>query len=161
MFRDNEDRPFLNKEQEMDDPAVLYHRRKTNRVLPPLLTFLLTSLLWLLVMLWVRPDSPPQSAPTHDQHEQVHSHKPIASAEGDEHANHDMHNKDMHGSPAVHVHPPEATYTARHNVTTNARLIKCGETPQEAVENNCTYDILLNAWVPEPCFEQEDRKSVV
>lgn len=154
MFRDNEDRPFLNKEQDMDEPAVLYHRRKTNKILPPLLTFLITSLFWLLVMLWVRPDSPPQSPPTHDEHEQ-HSHKPLAS-EGAEHVHHDnMHNsnKDMHNG--VHVHPPEPTYAPRHNITTNARLIDCGNTPQEAMEKKCTYDILLNAWVPEPCFEQD------
>lgn len=43
----------------------------------------------------------------------------------------------------------------RHNITTGARLLQCGSTPQEARANNCKYDILLNNWVPAPCFDQE------
>lgn len=154
MFRDNEDRPFLNKEQDTEEqqPAMMYHRRKTNKVLPPLLTFLLTSLFWLLVMLWTRPDAPARDAPSpsHEAH-QSGSHKPIAS-DKTTHENHDAHKSTPAG---VHVHPPEATYAPRHNITTNAHMISCGETPESAEANNCTYDILLNAWVPAPCFEQD------
>jgi hypothetical protein len=43
----------------------------------------------------------------------------------------------------------------RHNVTSNARLLTCGSTAQEAREKGCQYDILLNNWVPAPCYEDE------
>ncbi|KAH7368235.1 hypothetical protein B0T11DRAFT_276659 [Plectosphaerella cucumerina] len=150
MFRDNEDRPFLNKEQEGDEPTLVYHPRKTNRVLPPLLTFLITSLLWLLVMLWTRPDAPPShgSAPDAQQHL---SHKPLEDEGTMKH--HEGHGGSQHG--AAHVHPPESKYPPRHNITSHSRMIDCGNTPAEARANKCVYDILLNAWVPEPCFDQE------
>ncbi|TDZ36151.1 hypothetical protein C8034_v002435 [Colletotrichum sidae] len=45
----------------------------------------------------------------------------------------------------------------RHNVTSNRRLIMCGNTTAEARANGCKYDILLNHWVPAACF---DRNSV-
>jgi hypothetical protein len=41
----------------------------------------------------------------------------------------------------------------RHNITSNARLITCGNTTQEARANNCSYDILLNNWVPHACVD--------
>lgn len=43
----------------------------------------------------------------------------------------------------------------RHNITSGARLLQCGSTPQEAQSNGCRYDILLNNWVPAPCYDQE------
>lgn len=161
-FRDNEDRPFLNqKEQDGDEPALLYHPRKTNRVLPPLLTFLITSLLWLLVMLWTRPDGAGpggQQAPDAQQHL---SHKPLgedhaAMGHGDMMKGHEDHKDHMGSAAKPHEHPTEeAKYPPRHNVTSHAHLIDCGNTPAEARAKKCVYDILLNAWVPEPCFEQE------
>lgn len=41
------------------------------------------------------------------------------------------------------------------NMTSNAHLLHCGTTPSEARLRNCKYDILLNNWVPSPCFTQE------
>lgn len=43
----------------------------------------------------------------------------------------------------------------RHNITSNATLQTCGSTANEAREKNCQYDILLNNWVPAPCYDDE------
>ncbi|CAN8100298.1 unnamed protein product [Discula destructiva] len=42
-----------------------------------------------------------------------------------------------------------------HNVTTSARLLTCGDSVASARAAGCKYDILLNNWVPAPCFDQE------
>jgi hypothetical protein len=44
---------------------------------------------------------------------------------------------------------------ARHNITTNAKLITCGNSTQEARQAGCQYDILMNSWVPAPCIDEE------
>jgi hypothetical protein len=43
----------------------------------------------------------------------------------------------------------------RHNITSNARLLTCGSTVFEAREKGCKYDILLNNWIPTPCYEDD------
>ena len=45
----------------------------------------------------------------------------------------------------------------RHNVTSGMTLLTCGETKtnEEALEKGCKYDVLLNGWVPSPCYDQE------
>ncbi|KAK2001441.1 hypothetical protein LX36DRAFT_351133 [Colletotrichum falcatum] len=43
----------------------------------------------------------------------------------------------------------------RHNITTGMEKISCGSTTQEARAKGCKYDILLNHWVPERCFDKE------
>jgi len=43
----------------------------------------------------------------------------------------------------------------RHNVTSNAKLLTCGSTADEARKAGCQYDILLNNWVPAPCYDDE------
>jgi hypothetical protein len=43
----------------------------------------------------------------------------------------------------------------RHNVTSNASLLTCGSTVDEARKAECQYDILLNNWVPAPCYDTE------
>ncbi|KAE9582027.1 hypothetical protein CGCF415_v013441 [Colletotrichum fructicola] len=43
----------------------------------------------------------------------------------------------------------------RHNVTSGKRLINCGNSTEEAKAQGCKYDILLNHWVPGPCFDKE------
>lgn len=46
--------------------------------------------------------------------------------------------------------------TARyHNITSGARYISCGNSTEEARSKGCTYDTLLNAWVPAQCLDQE------
>ncbi|KAE8163770.1 hypothetical protein BDV40DRAFT_299114 [Aspergillus tamarii] len=44
---------------------------------------------------------------------------------------------------------------ARGNITTNAKLLNCGWTPEEAKALGCQYDILSNHWVPGVCMDQE------
>lgn len=41
------------------------------------------------------------------------------------------------------------------NITSGAQLLTCGECVYEARELGCKYDILLNNWVPEPCYDEE------
>lgn len=43
----------------------------------------------------------------------------------------------------------------RHNVTSNAHLLTCGNSSTQAREAGCEYDILLNNWVPQPCYDTE------
>lgn len=43
----------------------------------------------------------------------------------------------------------------RHNVTTDATLITCGNSAAEARSLGCKYDTLLNHWVPAPCYDEE------
>jgi hypothetical protein len=43
----------------------------------------------------------------------------------------------------------------RHNVTTDATLMTCGNSPAEARSLGCKYDIFLNHWVPRPCYDDE------
>lgn len=45
--------------------------------------------------------------------------------------------------------------TGRYNITTNAHRLSCGNSVSEAKALNCKYDLLLNNWVPEPCFDKE------
>lgn len=51
--------------------------------------------------------------------------------------------------------PAPATRPDRHNITTSARLLSCGNSVSSARAAGCKYDILLNNWVPAPCYDQE------
>lgn len=42
-----------------------------------------------------------------------------------------------------------------HNITSGATYISCGNSTEEARSKGCTYDTLLNAWVPAQCLDQE------
>lgn len=42
-----------------------------------------------------------------------------------------------------------------HNITSGAEYISCGNSTEEARDKGCTYDTLLNAWVPAQCLDQE------
>jgi hypothetical protein len=48
----------------------------------------------------------------------------------------------------------------RHNVTSNAQLLTCGNTTQQALAQGCKYDILLNNWVPAPCFDADSEDFI-
>ncbi|KAH0425949.1 hypothetical protein CcaCcLH18_10653 [Colletotrichum camelliae] len=41
------------------------------------------------------------------------------------------------------------------NMTTNSRLLTCGNSIAEAKSNDCKYDILSNHWVPESCMDMD------
>jgi len=43
----------------------------------------------------------------------------------------------------------------QHNLTSNARALDCGDSVEEARAAGCKYDILLNHWVPAPCYDDE------
>ena len=49
----------------------------------------------------------------------------------------------------------EVNVANSHNITTNAKLLTCGNSTQEARSLDCKYDILLNNWVPAPCVDEE------
>jgi hypothetical protein len=49
---------------------------------------------------------------------------------------------------------------SRHNVTSNARLLTCGNTTQQALAKGCKYDILLNNWVPAPCYDKDSQDFI-
>jgi len=42
-----------------------------------------------------------------------------------------------------------------HNVTSDAKLVTCGNNPYEARIHHCSYDVLLNMWVPAQCLDDE------
>lgn len=48
-----------------------------------------------------------------------------------------------------------SSYGGRHNITTDRHLLTCGNSTSEARSHNCKYDIFLNNWVPEPCFDDD------
>jgi len=33
------------------------------------------------------------------------------------------------------------------------KILDCGHSPSEARENGCVYDVMMQDWVPEPCFD--------
>ncbi|KAK0618912.1 hypothetical protein B0T14DRAFT_518250 [Immersiella caudata] len=43
----------------------------------------------------------------------------------------------------------------RHNVTSGATLLTCGNSQAEARSLGCKYDPFLNHWVPQPCYDDE------
>ncbi|KEF52130.1 uncharacterized protein A1O9_11756 [Exophiala aquamarina CBS 119918] len=52
-----------------------------------------------------------------------------------------------------------STKDERHNVTSNAWALDCGDSVEEARELGCAYDVLLNHWVPAPCVDDEFVKE--
>ncbi|TID22238.1 hypothetical protein E2P81_ATG11344 [Venturia nashicola] len=118
--KETENQPFLDKysddptenEPQLPHPYQQALSRRT-KILSHTLVFLLTSSLWLIIILLLSPKA------------LFPSHKP--SAPGD----------------------------PNHNITSNARLLTCGTTPAQALAAGCKYDILLNAFVPNPCYDDE------
>ena len=54
----------------------------------------------------------------------------------------------------------KASPYSSYNITTGTTLLECGEkdgerSNEEARRMGCRYDVLLNAWVPGPCFDEE------
>ncbi|KZL81655.1 hypothetical protein CI238_07794 [Colletotrichum incanum] len=51
---------------------------------------------------------------------------------------------------------PERNFIAEyHNITSNAELLTCGYTLEEAKESGCVYDTLLNHWIPSQCYDRD------
>lgn len=66
-----------------------------------------------------------------------------------------LHPGNNSNAPAAATSPTGGSPSGRHNITTDARLLTCGTSVASAKANGCRYDVLLNNWVPEPCFDQE------
>jgi len=60
-------------------------------------------------------------------------------------------------SPTSGSSTNDGSASRKHNVTSGAKLLNCGEkhSNEEARAMGCSYDVLLNAWVPAPCFDNE------
>ncbi|KAE9573309.1 hypothetical protein CGCF415_v012911 [Colletotrichum fructicola] len=166
---DNEDhQPFLgfrddpNKRHSADDEeeqgvagghALLHqqHALKTSRTrrwLRDFLVFLATSLVWVLAFSFI--PGPQQQAPS--------TPSPGTAAM-------------MPTPPSMSGLPlplpqvgqdgkagtiPDPKYlAATHNMTSEAKLVMCGNSTAEAKKAGCKYDTLLNHWVPEQCYDKE------
>lgn len=107
----------------------------TRRLLRDFVICLTTSLLWVMVIWMFIPGSgtasPPMSSPAADD---------TAPAQMPSKGSSVITGEDM----------------ARfHNITSGAKYISCGNSTEEARDKGCTYDTLLNAWVPAQCLDQE------
>lgn len=131
MSTDSARQPFL---EYTDDPekeeARRYVRVQTRKgnILPYLFVAIITSLLWSVVILFFVdiPRAGNTSSTTSS----------TTSSNAEEHAT-------------------SSRPTGRYNITTNAHRLSCGNSVAEAKALNCKYDLLLNNWVPEPCFDKE------
>ncbi|QDS78022.1 hypothetical protein FKW77_002885 [Venturia effusa] len=73
----------------------------------------------------------------------------------------------IHSLPLLSLHSPTTTTTTtptpstpgtpHHNITSTARLLTCGNTTSTAHSSGCKYDILLNNWIPQPCYDDADE----
>jgi hypothetical protein len=72
------------------------------------------------------------------------------------------HPSSHHGSASAHQKPgpsktganhPALGFELNHNLTSHAKLITCGSSTEEAKQLGCKYDILLNDWVPNECWD--------
>ncbi|KAL0931566.1 uncharacterized protein CTRU02_214301 [Colletotrichum truncatum] len=123
-----EHQPFL---KYSDDPAAeeasppQQHVQRRTALVSHILVFVGTSVVWVLVMLFVVPSSKIAIARYHAAQNGMSWHE--------------RHN----------------ITGGRHNITTGRRLVSCGNSTTEARAQGCKYDILLNHWVPAPCFDKD------
>lgn len=56
-----------------------------------------------------------------------------------------------------HYRTPTKPDAKIHNITSDMHLLTCGpnRSNEEARSRGCKYDVLLNGWVPEPCYDPE------
>lgn len=101
--------PVLGDESGPKKPGGL-----STRVVSHALVFVFTSLLWILLSLFINPSS-------------VTQHR-----------------------TAGQIADPKL-----HNFTSNAYLVTCGNSIQEAKRMGCKYDVLLNNWIPTQCVDKE------
>ncbi|KAK7966559.1 uncharacterized protein PG986_000836 [Apiospora aurea] len=57
------------------------------------------------------------------------------------------------GNTSPLVNPDQEQH--RVNITTGATYLICGNSTQEARSRGCRYDVLLNNWVPAPCYDAD------
>ncbi|KAG8160321.1 hypothetical protein KVR01_009857 [Diaporthe batatas] len=111
----------------------------TRSVIRDIAVCLLTSLVWALVIwVFIPGPAPASSSPP----------SPFSSPTGDDAPGQMIPSQ---GSSIISGEDM-ARY---HNITSGARYISCGNSTEEARSKGCTYDTLLNAWVPAQCLDQE------
>lgn len=126
-------------------------KRRWRRALKPVvshsLVFVLTSLLWIFLVL---PHSPrgsramPPPPPPH--------HHAAAGSSGHSHTGgHDVDLK----APLPHGASSSSSSAETRNATSGATLVTCGSSTAEAKAKGCRYDMLLNHWVAPACISSE------
>ncbi|KLU86934.1 hypothetical protein MAPG_05941 [Magnaporthiopsis poae ATCC 64411] len=127
-------------------------KRRWRRAVKPLvshsLVFVLTSLLWIFLVL---PQSPRESCAKPPPPSPPSSSPPSHAAAGHSHA----------GGHAVDLKAPpphgksSSSSAATHNATSGATFVSCGSSTAEAKAKGCRYDMLLNHWVAPACSSRE------
>lgn len=57
---------------------------------------------------------------------------------------------------ALHTSPSEDTKQVIKTTSQNplaGHILDCGHSPEEAREKGCIYDVMMQDWVPEPCYD--------
>lgn len=112
----------------------------TGRVLRDIVVCLATSLVWVLVVwMFITGSAPASSSPPPP---------PSSIPAGGDAPGQTMPSQDSSVITGEGV-------ARHHNITSGARYVSCGKSTEEARSNGCTYDTLLNAWVPAQCLDQE------
>lgn len=109
----------------------------TRRVIRDIFVCLATSLVWVLFIWMFIPGPVPAPAPASSP----------SSPAGDDAAG------QMPGQGSSVITGEDMARF--HNITSGAKYISCGNSTEEARSKGCTYDTLLNAWVPAQCLDQE------
>ena len=109
----------------------------TRRILRDVVICVATSLIWVLVIWMFIPGPTPASSP---------------SSSSSSPAEMDTPSEMPSQGPSVITGEDMARF---HNITSGAKYISCGNSTEEARSKGCTYDTLLNAWVPAQCLDQE------
>lgn len=113
----------------------------TRRVIRDIFVCVATSLVWVLFIWMFIPGSAPASPPA----------SPPASSPSSPAGDDAPGQMPSQGSSVI-----TGEDMARfHNITSGAKYISCGNSTEEARSKGCTYDTLLNAWVPAQCLDQE------
>lgn len=42
-----------------------------------------------------------------------------------------------------------------HDILPNTTWLSCGTTPESARAASCRFDVMMSAWIPEPCYDSE------
>lgn len=153
MHPSQEHEPFLDYSDERKVKDSRSHGRRT--LYSQILVSTITSLLWVLVILFVLPGpSTNGNCTSMDSHKPGMNEATSGGRPSPPHQQHDHEHDDEAATLALtqtHYEPGE-----RHNITTGATMIACGHSVAEARTLGCKYDILLNSWVPEPCYSSND-----
>jgi hypothetical protein len=138
MYPANEDQPFLRYH---DDPTAEEQKSNHDRsrfqhysiphrtsLISHLIVFTTTSVLWIMIIPFIVAAISPED-----------SLNPFSPSSTSSSTSNNSKNISLN----------------RHNITTNASLVTCGNNLQSAKQSGCKYDVLLNSWVPAPCYDQE------